>query len=111
MSSLAQSLTTEKQLIKVRVVGGGGCKGQTPLLALAGAGAGAFQELVNCFVESFIFLKVFAMLASLECLVPIIGSAIFTNLYNATSEFSYPWVGSYYFASSGVVFLGEILTF
>ena len=50
------------------------------------------------------------MLASLECLVPIIGSAIFTNLYNATSEFSYPWVGSYYFASSGVVFLGEIFT-
>ena len=54
--------------------------------------------------------QVFAMLASLECLVPIIGSAVFTSLYNATSELSYPWVGSYYFASSGVVFLGDILT-
>ena len=53
----------------------------------------------------------FALLASLECLVPIIGSAIFTNLYNATSELAYPWVGSFYFASSGVVFLGEIFTY
>ena len=53
--------------------------------------------------------KVFAMLASLECLVPIIGSAIFTNLYNATAQLNYPWVGSYYFASSGIVVLGRWL--
>ena len=53
--------------------------------------------------------KVFAMLASLECLVPILGSAIFTNLYNATSQLDYPWVGSFYFGSSAIVLLGIFL--
>ena len=55
--------------------------------------------------------KVFAMLASLECLVPIIGSAIFTSLYNATAQLGYPWVGSFYFASSGIVVLGKYITY
>ena len=47
------------------------------------------------------------MLASLESAVPILASAIFTNLYNATSELSYPWQGSFYFASSGFYLLGR----
>ena len=51
----------------------------------------------------------FAMLASLESAVPILASAIFTNLYNATSELSYPWKGTFYFASTGFYLLGRWL--
>ena len=48
------------------------------------------------------------MLASLESAVPIIASVIFTNLYNATSELSYPWQGSFYIASIGFSSLGIV---
>ena len=51
--------------------------------------------------------KVFAMLASLESVVPILASALFTSLYNSTIELGYPGQGSFYFASAGFTFLGE----
>ena len=54
--------------------------------------------------------KVFAMLASLECAVPILASMIFTNVYNATSGAEYPWKGTYYFTSSAMMLPGVILT-
>lgn len=54
--------------------------------------------------------KVFAMLASLESAVPILASAIFTNLYNATSELTYPWQGSFYFGCIGFSSIGVVIT-
>ena len=54
--------------------------------------------------------KVFAMLASLECAVPIIASMIFTNVYNATSGYEYPWKGTFYFTASGMLLPGLLLT-
>ena len=51
--------------------------------------------------------KVFAMLASLECAVPILGSMIFTSIYNATSGLAYPWQGTFYFAGSGCLLPGR----
>ena len=51
--------------------------------------------------------KVFAMLASLECAVPIIASMIFTNVYNATSGLSYPWAGTFYFGAAGFTLIGK----
>ena len=51
--------------------------------------------------------KVFAMLASLECAVPIITSMIFTNVYNATSGLSYPWAGTFYFCAAGFTLIGN----
>ena len=54
--------------------------------------------------------KVFAMLASLECAVPILASMIFTNVYNATSGAEYPWKGTFYFTSSAMMLPGVILT-
>ena len=50
--------------------------------------------------------KVFAMLASLECAVPILASMIFTNVYNATSGASYPWAGTFYFGAAGFTLIG-----
>ena len=49
------------------------------------------------------------MLASLESAVPILASAIFTNLYNATSELTYPWQGSFYFGCIGFSSIGMAL--
>ena len=46
------------------------------------------------------------MLASLECVVPILASMIFTNLYNATSGLDYPWKGTFYFGSALLTLLG-----
>ena len=51
-------------------------------------------------------VQVFAMLASLECVVPILSSMIFTNVYNATSGSQYPWQGTFYFGSAGFTFIG-----
>ena len=51
--------------------------------------------------------KVFAMLGVFEAIVPIIASSVFTKLYNATSELDYPWDGSYYFGTIGVVIIGK----
>ena len=59
-----------------------------------------------CISISFYILQVFAMLASLESAVPILASAIFTNLYNATSELTYPWQGSFYFGCIGFSSIG-----
>ena len=49
------------------------------------------------------------MLGVFEALVPIIASSVFTKLYNATSELEYPWTGSYYFGTIGVVITGRVL--
>ena len=50
--------------------------------------------------------KVFAMLSSVESLVPILASTVFTHLYNATSGLAYPWPGSFYFAGAFCVLMG-----
>ena len=50
------------------------------------------------------------MLGVFEAIVPIIASSVFTKLYNATSELDYPWDGSYYFGTIGVVIIGKYVT-
>ena len=50
--------------------------------------------------------KVFAMLASVESILPIVGSNLYSNLYNATSDLEYPWMGSFYFAAAGFTIIG-----
>ena len=50
--------------------------------------------------------KVFAMLASTESVVPIIGSSVFTNLYNATSNLQYPWQATFYFVGAATACVG-----
>ena len=51
--------------------------------------------------------QVFAVLASLQAITPSATSAIFTSLYNATSELVYPWQATFYFASVGFGLLGN----
>ena len=48
------------------------------------------------------------MLASLECMVPILASVIFTNVYNATVELAYPWSSTFYFGSASFTVVGLI---
>jgi len=54
--------------------------------------------------------KVFAMLASVESLVPIIASTVFTRMYNVTAVLHYPWPGSFYFVGAGSILLGLVVT-
>ena len=71
--------------------------------------------------------KIFAMLASVESLIPILATNVYTRLYNATRELDYPLpgnskclpsllvipnqtVGSCYFLSCGFILLGLVLT-
>ena len=50
--------------------------------------------------------KVFAMLASTECLVPIIASSVFTSLYNQTSDLGYPGQATFYFVETAIMCIG-----
>ena len=52
--------------------------------------------------------KVFAMLSSVESLVPILASTVFTHLYTSTSTLPYPWPGSFYFAGAVCILLGLV---
>eukprot|EP00090_Calanus_glacialis_P013647 TRINITY_DN22303_c0_g1_i1.p1 TRINITY_DN22303_c0_g1~~TRINITY_DN22303_c0_g1_i1.p1 ORF type:complete len:512 (+),score=57.94 TRINITY_DN22303_c0_g1_i1:1-1536(+) len=66
-------------------------------------------QITHC-VEPHELGKIFAMLASVESLIPIIGTNMYTRIYNATRELAYPFPGSCYFASCGFIALGLILT-
>ena len=66
-------------------------------------------QLSHC-VEPHELGKVFAMLASVESAVPIIGTQIYTSLYSATKLLEYPGPGSCYFATCGFILLGMLLT-
>ena len=48
------------------------------------------------------------MLGVFEAVVPIIAGGVFTKLYNATAELQYPWHGSYYFATMGIIAIGKL---
>merc|ERR1712025_920349 len=50
-------------------------------------------------------------LASMESLVPIIASTIFTNLYNATIGLQYPWKGTFYFVGATFTATGALVSF
>ena len=48
------------------------------------------------------------MLASMESLVPIIASTLFTNLYKVTIDLQYPWKGTFYFVGAAFTATGRI---
>ena len=54
--------------------------------------------------------KVFSMLASLECLVPIISTNIYTRVYTFTRDMDYPLSGSCYFVSCLALSLALLVT-
>ena len=66
-------------------------------------------QLSHC-VEPHELGKVFAMLASVESAVPIIGTQIYTSLYSATKLLEYPGPGACYFATCGFILLGMLFT-
>ena len=53
------------------------------------------------------YIQVFATMSSLQSVAPIMASALYTSLYNATADLSYPWQASYLFTSAGFVMLGR----
>merc|ERR1719317_145981 len=66
-------------------------------------------QLSHC-VEPHELGKVFAMLASVESLIPIIGTNMYTNIYKATRELAYPLPGTCYFVSCVFIGVGLVLT-
>ena len=49
-------------------------------------------QITHC-VEPKELGKIFAMLASIESLIPIIGTNMYTRIYNSTRELAYPLPG------------------
>lgn len=47
-------------------------------------------------------------MSSFQSVAPIMATALYTSLYNATAELSYPWQGSYLFTAAGFVMIGNI---
>jgi len=66
-------------------------------------------QMSRC-VDSSELGKVFSMLASLECLVPIISTNIYTRVYTATRDLEYPLTGSCYFVSCLALLLALVST-
>ena len=48
-------------------------------------------------------------MSSLQSVAPIAATALYTSLYKATADLSYPWQASYLFCSVGFVTIGEKL--
>ena len=53
----------------------------------------AMRAQITCCVEPHEVGKIFAMLGSVESVIPIIGTNVYTRLYNATRELAYPLPG------------------
>jgi len=66
-------------------------------------------QISHC-VEPHELGKIFAMLASIESLIPIIGTNMYTNIYKATRELAYPLPGTCYFVSCVFIGVGLVLT-
>ena len=50
-------------------------------------------------------------MSSLQSVAPIAATALYTSLYKATADLSYPWQASYLFCSVGFVTIGEKLLY
>ena len=46
-------------------------------------------------------------MSSFSALSPIVATAIYTNVYNATSDLPYPWSSTYLFTSAGFFVIGD----
>ena len=54
------------------------------------------------------YQKVFATMSSLQSLSPIIATAIYSSVYNATSDLLYPWASSYLLMSACLFIMSEL---
>ena len=63
------------------------------------------SQITRC-VSSEELGKVFATMSSVQSLAPIIATAVYTSVYNATSELAYPWASSYLLLS-GCLFISS----
>ena len=45
-------------------------------------------------------------MSSLQSFAPIMATALYTSIYNATSDLSYPWQASYLLNSAGLFAAG-----
>ena len=46
-------------------------------------------------------------MSSLQALAPIVGTALYTGVYNATADLAYPWQASYLLNSVGLFTAGK----
>ena len=63
----------------------------------------ATKSIISKCVEGNELGKVFALLSSLECLVPIGMSQAYASIWKETSELGSPWVGSVFLVSGTVL--------
>ena len=77
---------------------------------MGGYSFSAARSIVSKCVEPDELGKVFALLSSLESLVPIGMSQAYASLWAATGDLGTPWVGSAFMVSGGVTFIAMLMS-
>jgi len=78
----------------------------TVISTMGGYSFSASRSIISQCVESHEIGKIFALLSSLESLVPLGMSQAYASLWRVTSGLAYPWVGSVFLVSAGVTGIG-----
>ena len=70
----------------------------------------AFIAIVSKCVDDDELGKVFALIASLEALVPIGGSQVYASIWTATQNLGSPWVGTVFYLSGTITTIGTLIS-
>jgi len=68
------------------------------------------RSIMSKCVENDELGKVFALLSSLESIVPIVMSQVYASLWEATSDLNYPWVGTVYMLSAVLISISTAMS-
>ena len=63
------------------------------------------RSIMSKCVEDDELGKVFALLSSMESIIPILMSQVYASLWAATSDLEFPWVGTVYIVSAVIVLI------
>ena len=77
---------------------------------LGGYSFSASRSIISKCVENDELGKVFALLSSMESVVPIGMSQAYATIWENTSELGAPWVGTVYFVSGTVTFFAFVIS-
>ena len=74
----------------------------TTVAVMGGYTFSATRSIISQCVASDELGKVFALMSSLECMIPIYMSQVYASIWKATSEAGPPWVGTIYIVSGWI---------
>ena len=78
---------------------------------MGGYGFSACRSIVSKCVEDYELGKVFALLSSIESLVPIGMSQVYASVWDATQDLGTPWVGTVFYISGAMTTCAMLMAF